>query len=225
MNEQVLISEFMKGEEYFINTVSHKGQVQVTDIWRYHKRRVNGFDAVYDYNDLCDYRCEREQQITTYALRVLKALGVHQGPAHIEVMMTEEGPKLVELGARLDGLTLPQVNRQAIGFSPVDCVGQSFVFSQPLEGYERKKQARTVYLTSYLEGRIKAFLNLDKIKNLKSFFQLSLRVKEGGSLTKTTNYFTAPGFLTLISENQDQILEDYQNIRLMEENHEIFAVE
>lgn len=35
--------------------------------------------------------------------RAIKAVGIENGPAHVEVMQTKQGPKMIELGARMGG--------------------------------------------------------------------------------------------------------------------------
>ena len=42
-------------------------------------------------------------KIRDLACRAVKAVGIDNGPAHVEIMMTESGPKMVELGARMGG--------------------------------------------------------------------------------------------------------------------------
>ena len=41
--------------------------------------------------------------IKDLAKRAVKAVGVKNGPAHVEIMMTEKGPRMIELGARMGG--------------------------------------------------------------------------------------------------------------------------
>ena len=41
--------------------------------------------------------------IKKLAVNALLAVGVTNGPGHVEIIVTNEGPKLVELGARLGG--------------------------------------------------------------------------------------------------------------------------
>lgn len=43
------------------------------------------------------------EKIRDLACRAVKAVGIENGPAHVEIMLTEEGPKMVELGARMGG--------------------------------------------------------------------------------------------------------------------------
>lgn len=42
-------------------------------------------------------------KIKDLACRAVKAIGIGNGPAHVEIMLTEDGPKIIELGARLGG--------------------------------------------------------------------------------------------------------------------------
>lgn len=43
------------------------------------------------------------EKIKDLACRAVKSVGINCGPAHVEIMLTEQGPKLIELGARMGG--------------------------------------------------------------------------------------------------------------------------
>jgi len=43
------------------------------------------------------------KKIKDLACRAVKAVGINDGPAHVEIMLTKDGPKMVELGARMGG--------------------------------------------------------------------------------------------------------------------------
>jgi biotin carboxylase len=44
-----------------------------------------------------------QEKIKDLACRAVKAVGIDNGPAHVEIMLTKDGPKMVELGARMGG--------------------------------------------------------------------------------------------------------------------------
>lgn len=44
-----------------------------------------------------------QKKIKDLACRAVKAVGINVGPAHVEMILTEQGPKMVELGARMGG--------------------------------------------------------------------------------------------------------------------------
>lgn len=43
------------------------------------------------------------EEIKAVAVRAIRAIGIENAPAHVEIKVTEEGPKIVELAARLGG--------------------------------------------------------------------------------------------------------------------------
>ncbi len=228
-NREALIQEFLEGTEHFLNTVSLDGRHHFTEIWRYKKRSINGHDCVYDRNELLPYDGVEEKQMREYVMGVLDALDVKHGPAHTEVMMGPSGPALVETGTRLDGLSVPAVNIACVGYGPLDLTadvyGDPNAFAQKAsEPYRLRKHAYTVYLTSYKAGEVLSIPGEEKIKGLRSFFQMRLRVKPGSQIKKTTDYFTAPGFFTLVHESKEVLEEDYQTVRAMEARGDVFAV-
>jgi biotin carboxylase len=44
-----------------------------------------------------------KKQIEAVAIAAVKAIGIENGPSHTEIIVTTEGPKIVEIGARLGG--------------------------------------------------------------------------------------------------------------------------
>lgn len=43
------------------------------------------------------------QQVRRLAVEAVRALGINIGAAHVEIMLTQDGPRMIELGARLGG--------------------------------------------------------------------------------------------------------------------------
>lgn len=229
-NDAVLVQEVLRGTEYFLNTISCDGDAFFTEIWEYQKRNINQHDCVYDNNRLLPHDGEVPTKLRKYVLEVLRALGIRWGAAHTEVMLTERGPVLVELGARLDGLSVPAVNQAAIGFSALELLVDLYLdpaayAKKTRNPFALKAQARTVYLTSYQAGTVVEIPGEKLLRALPGFFQLRLRAKPGSTLVPTVDYFTAPGFLTLIHPSAEQIETDLAAIRQWEKSQQIFRVE
>ncbi len=225
-NSGALVMEYLEGTEYFIDTVSLGGKHAFTDLWRYRKRSINGHDCVYDANELLPHDGAVETPLREYVSGVLDAIGIANGPAHTEVILTAEGPVLVESGARLDGLSVPSVNTEAIGHGPVGLTADAYLEPGRFQArpYVLKKQALTVYLTSYREGVLTAIPGEAALRALPSFFQARIRAKPGARIEKTTDYFTAPGFVSLVHADRNTILGDYETIRRMERDDALFTI-
>ncbi len=229
-NEALVVQEFLEGEEYFINSVSCQGKHHITDIWKHQKRSLNGCDFVYDCAELCSRQGEVEDKISDYLLKVLEALEVRFGPAHSEIMMTSTGPKLIEMGARIQGMSVPSLNQECIGYGPIDLTAEAYLNSRKFQetaknSYQLKKYALRVNLISYKKGILKSLPGEHLLRKLETFFFLRWIKTPGMKIPRTINYFTVPGFVILVHENKEKLYEDYTRIQEMESHNDILMYE
>ncbi|MEO5727857.1 MAG: ATP-grasp domain-containing protein, partial [Byssovorax sp.] len=115
-NRSVVLQEFLRGEEYIVDTVSRGGEHYVCLLLRCHKRLVGDGRMIYDRCELIPCEGEVADVLSTYIKQVLDALKYHEGPAHSEVMLTERGPRLIETNPRLDGGLSPEAEAACIGY-------------------------------------------------------------------------------------------------------------
>ena len=99
----VLCQEFLKGDEYVVDHVSRDGVHKTVMIWVYDKRKANGGDFVYFGMKPVDPSTDVAKILINYTRRTLDCLGIQHGPTHSEIMMTSEGPCLVEVNCRAHG--------------------------------------------------------------------------------------------------------------------------
>ena len=99
----VLCQEFLKGTEYVVDHVSRDGVHKTCMIWVYDKRVANGANFVYFGMKPVDPSTPLASILINYTRRVLDAMQILHGPSHGEVMMTEDGPCLVEMNCRAHG--------------------------------------------------------------------------------------------------------------------------
>ena len=103
MNQAVVVQEFIEGTEYIVDTVSRDGVHKVVALWAYDKRSHQGQDFVYYGMSSLSGTSEVGRQLASYTVGVLDAVGIRHGAGHAEVIMTKDGPCLVEVGARPQG--------------------------------------------------------------------------------------------------------------------------
>ena len=98
----VIIEEYMRGSEVSVEVIVTDGEphvLQITD------KLTTGAPHFVEMGHSQPSRlpaadCEK---IRDLARRAARAVGIENGPAHVEVMLTAQGPKMVELGARMGG--------------------------------------------------------------------------------------------------------------------------
>ena len=117
-NEQLLVQELLQGTQLFVNSISWDGVHHVSEVWRDNKLRA-GANFIYDYEELLPRHGEQQDQVVPYVEAVLDALGIRFGPAHTEVMLTDDRAGAGRVGgahARLG----PRRDRRPLHAQPPD---------------------------------------------------------------------------------------------------------
>lgn len=219
-NDVVLAQEFLRGVEYYVNSVSRDGAHRVVEVWQYHKRPVAG-RIVYDYEDLLPWEDPTARRIADYAVAVLDALEIRNGAGHTEVMLTERGPVLVECGARLGGGQMPQLLSRCTGTNQIDSLAAAIAdpdrFARDAgTGYRLAAQLRCVNLICHRPGTMPAERAWEPVRALPSFDSMVLNVPVDTPLAQTIDMATCPGTLYLCSSDPEQVRADYERLRRME---------
>jgi len=98
----VIIEEYMVGNEVSVEVFTIDGEpyvLQVTD------KITTGAPHFVEMGHTQPSRLDDKNvaAIKNLAVRAVKSIGIQSGPAHVEIMLTKDGPKMVEIGARMGG--------------------------------------------------------------------------------------------------------------------------
>lgn len=226
-NKEVLVQSYLEGDEYVINGVSCEGRHFVTDIWKMHRfiRDAQAHRFVYDYAELIEFDSPEFAVLESYIHQVLSSLSVKFGASHSEVMLTKEGPVLIEMGARMEGAMDPSAIVETLGYSQVSKLIDSYLnpkeFLRALDypRFKNRHHVVCVYLRADDEGIIKNEVSSDKITGLKSYHSGAVFLKPGDYLG-ITNFIKSgpnanPGYIYLVGDCEE-VKSDYIKIREME---------
>jgi biotin carboxylase len=108
---QLLMEEYIGGEEYFVDgQVDADGTVESFAVWKYRREDLNGRRAV-STGDISVRTTDPDfAAIVEYAADVMRATGLRSSPFHLECKVDEVGPCLIEVGARLVGGELAEID-------------------------------------------------------------------------------------------------------------------
>merc|ERR1712048_1384612 len=206
----VLCQEFLKGQEYVVDHVSCDGVHKCMMVYVYDKRPTNGAAFVYYGMIPVDSNSEVAKQLIKYTQGVLDALELNNGPSHGEVMMTSDGPCLVEMNCRAhgwDGSWVPLAKMLTGGYAQPAVALDSHInepeFAKIPNVFPSPFQAagQNVMLVSFFSGIIKATPGFDKMKRMSSFISLQTGVTIGSEVELTIDLFTAVGVLVLANKD------------------------
>ena len=219
-NIEVVAQEFVDGVQYIVNTVSCDDKHFITDIWRECGSDKEGL-LHDDYAELVKENMQDYSMLENFSKEVLKSLKITDGPAHHEIRFSSCGPRLIEVGARLAGGMDPSALTEVFGYNQVSIAVEALLdpdsFKRRVTNMEKQKYARYIYLSSNKEGIIKNQVNLSEFFTIKSLHSMNFVFEQGDKLPITNQIILRPGRAYLISDSSEQIENDYQRFRLLEE--------
>ena len=230
-NERVLVQSYLSGTEYIVDTVSVDGQAFVCGVWEYDKRLLPNGKPIYNRDVLLDADAPVCAPLIAYTRQVLDALGVHNGPAHSEVIVGPNGPVVVEVGARLNGNMNPVFHDICLGTNQADLTALAYVDSGRFlagygEGVYQRRQPAVVFNTpTSLSGRVVS-VNEDavrRIRELPSVVDLTVKRRPGDIIVPTRDLLTSPIRVFLTAPDEATLARDYQVIDEIRES--VYGVE
>lgn len=98
----VLVEEYMQGPEVSVEAMTIHGETTILAVT---DKLTTGapFFVEMGHSQPSQLPEHTVEQIKNLATKAIQAIGIDNSPSHVEIIVTAEGPKLVELGARLGG--------------------------------------------------------------------------------------------------------------------------
>jgi biotin carboxylase len=230
----VLCQEFLRGKEYVVDHVSRDGIHKCVAVWVYDKRPANGNAFVYFGCVPVDSSSTEAKILISYTRRVLDALDIKNGPSHAEIMMTNDGPCLVEMNCRAhggDGNWRPLWVALNGGYSQVETTVDAYLESRAFQitpdrpPSPFKAHGQEVILVSFSRGKVKSTPGFEKIQKLPSFVYLETGVRPGSHVDYTIDLFTGIGSVILMHPDEEVLNRDVETIRNMEKENLLLEYE
>jgi hypothetical protein len=220
-NQRCLVQTYLKGTEYAIDTVSHKGQHRVQAIWQYVKSnpRILG-SAPFTSKKLLPARGEIQSALTRYTEQLLDASGIRYGPAHTELVIETPNlitPTLMEMGARMHGgQAAMQLSEWCIGHSQVNACVAAYTAPERFltrysETYTLQQHGEIVLLICPEMSLSVSRASAETLRSLASVRYQDI------DFTPSSKANQIVGMLILAHQDEAQIEHDVNQIRSLEQ--------
>lgn len=226
-NDQLLLQEYIAGPEYVANSVSLNSKHILTDAHMYIKTNTEGesgsivYDRMTMLHDVTNFNIN-------YVNKALDAVGLETGVSHMEFKVDEHGPVMIEVGARIIGVSCLIYIIEALGYDLAELILATYSGDDEFDmwydrlnsNYKPVNHMTIKFLVSFMEGEIKEIPAIENLCGLKTFKGTNLeKTKNKGKLVKTKDLITSPGLVYLIGENPDDVASDCLTIDDWERNH------
>lgn len=201
---EILIEEYMKGKEVSVETFALNGQVNVIAIT---DKITTGspFFVEMGHSQPTIFNDEIQKSISEVARAANQALDIKNGPSHVEIILTEEGPKVVELGSRLGGDNISTyLVPLSTGVNLVQACIKLALNKEPniLNKYDR---AASINYFKCPPGRIISIEGTEVIDQIQGVIEFKLFKNIGDIVSEVRNSNDRIGYFICEASNRDQI--------------------
>lgn len=209
-NGDVLVEEFMEGNEVSVESITING---ITNVITITDKLTTGAPKFVEigHSEPSILPEGIKEKIKNITKRAIKAIGIENGPSHTEIIVTKEGPKIVEIGARLGGDCITShLVPLSTGVDMVKATIEIALGDNPNIDQKLNK-CSAIRFFDQKNGRIKNIQGVNEAKNIQGVQEINFTKNIGDEITNINNSTDRIGYVI----SQGNSVEDA--IRICEE--------
>lgn len=209
----VLMEEYIDGIEYFVNgQIDADGKISVIGIFEYERIAANGRTNIDHATKRLAYTEPLFASLTAYTEQVMRASGLLRSPFHLELKVDARGPCLIEVAARLPGLSNAFLNSDLHGsaFDWFDVAAHYYVSNAPYGALALDWNHYDSAAIRYVHGiavhseRIYQLAGVQRVEGLREFVDWVKKPAKGDAVKPTVDCLSMPWSLIIKADNEQQ---------------------
>lgn len=203
---EIMVEEYMDGPEVSVETLAIDGRVHVIQIT---DKLTTGapYFVEMGHSQPSQLSSDTQRRIKEIAIAANKAIGIKNGPSHTEIKITKNGPKIVELGARLGGDCITtHLVPLSTGINMVECSIRIALGELPDLKPKWNKGSAIRYLETG-EGYVTDIRGIEKAESVPGVKQVSIVHGIGEQVGEIRSSVDRIGFVIAQSESAQKAVE------------------
>lgn len=211
---KVLVEEFMEGSMYSVDVyVNQRGVMYFTPLVHVRTGRSVGYEDFFGYQRLTPvllkpHKIEAAKKV---AEKAVEALNLRSTTCHVELMKTEDGWKIIEVGPRIGGFRHEMYNLSyGIDHSYNDIlirIPKKPVLSKKVRGYTAVMQ-----FYSHRKGKLSNVVGINKVRKLESFSRIEIKKLKGDMCDFARNGDDPVFDIVLFNKSRSVLLADIRRL-------------
>jgi biotin carboxylase len=208
----MILEEFIPGIEVTVEGLIANGKSQVLAISDKEHFPSTRYCVASSLNYYANFPDDIIQKIIELANKAVKALGIDNSPFHIEMMINNGEPYLVEIGARGGGGHIFSTIVKWV--SGVNYVQQyaNILLGRNVDFMPKFKRGAVFRFLSASPGKIESIKHIDKVKSIDGVVDIQLFKKVGDIVSETSMDNERLGFVVVCKENRQLALDVIEEV-------------
>lgn len=205
----VIIEEYMEGQEVSVEIIVVNSTVHIIAVTDKQTLGKPYFVEI-GHSQQSQHSEHDLSLIKDLATRAVQAVGINNSPAHVEIMLTPQGPKMVELGARLGGGCITtHLVPLSTGVNMIQCVIDLALGQEPCVRPKFQKGSALLHLTN-IEGTIQEVSGIDEATNYPGVVEVTMLKNVGERVQPFMNGSDRIGYVITQGDNAADALSKCQ---------------
>ncbi|WP_173918671.1 ATP-grasp domain-containing protein [Halobacillus sp. Marseille-Q1614] len=199
-----LIEEYLEGPEFSVELFLKDQEVIFSSVTEKETSDLPFFVEI-SHTVPTSIQIDRVEEIVDVSAQAMKAIGIDNGPSHVEIKLTSTGPKIIEVNGRPGG---DQIASQLLfNTYGLDIFEETvnFYLQLPINKHFPVKKATSIaYLTSRNNGKISTIHGIEHIKNDPSVIKYEVNVQPGDIVRIPESSDDRLGYVITTGENANE---------------------
>ncbi|MER9696321.1 ATP-grasp domain-containing protein [Mesorhizobium sp. M0179] len=152
---EILVQEYIRGKEYSAEIIASNGVPHCLGIIAKHKGPRPCFVEV-GHDFPAPLPEPSLEELASFAAGAVSALGLEFGPAHVEFVMAESGPVVIEVNPRMAGGMIPVMLSHVLGTSILDMVIKLYAGEEFAPPHSSKRAGAIRFRLADKSGKLKS---------------------------------------------------------------------
>ncbi len=204
---ELYLEKFLSGQEFSVEAFSENGKHKIVCL----TKQFNDNDHMIEVGHVIPATIKEDDEILIKNLldSVLDALDIKNGPSHTEIILTDEGPRVVETHVRLAGDLIPDLINIASGTNLYELWARQILGEKVLEELEKvnfDKYTSIWFKMSEAKGVLVDVIGVEEIKS-RAGVERVYTWKKGSTLKGLQHSFSRTGYVISSSASEFDAVE------------------
>lgn len=179
--ESIIIEEFIDGEQYLVESIIHDGKIHIAGVIQqeitYGKRFI-----ITGYGVLAFVPKQLNDSIMEVLESIVGKFGIRNGAMHVEMRLTANGWRLIEINPRISGGAMNNMLKAAFGFDLVEETLKLYLGERPSLAPKYRNFVFTQYVIVDEKGILEKVTGKNRARKSPGVVEVYVKPKKGTQL-------------------------------------------
>lgn len=215
--DKILVEAFMDGGMYSIDGyINSRGKIYFCPAVEIQTGRTIGFDDFFGYKQITPTSLSKKsiEEAEHVTRRGVYALGLRSSSFHAELIKTDQGWKIIEIGPRIGGFR-DVMYKLSYGFDHAENDILIRIPKKPLVHKKARGYTASMKFFAKNEGTLTNLTGVKKAQELASFYDIAVNKKVGDRAIYAKNGGKSVFNITLFNKERSKLLADIRRLEKM----------